>query len=34
MTSKTEAVLDALFQPPPDWPTIGDLNLAELLMPN
>ena len=30
MTSKIEAVLDALFQPPPDWPTIRDLNLAEL----
>ena len=30
MTTKIEAVLDALFQPPPGWPTIGDLNLAEL----
>ena len=30
MTSKIEAVLDALFQPPPDWPTIRDLNLASL----
>lgn len=30
MTTKIEAVLDALFQPPPDWPTIGDLDLTAL----
>lgn len=30
MTTKIESVLDALFQPPPDWPTIGDLDLAAL----
>jgi hypothetical protein len=30
MTTRIEAVLDAIFQAPPDWPTISDLGLVAL----